>query len=105
MTNSAQPNIPATPIVLPADKNASVNPEAKSTETQAAKPTDVEAQKKLSAEIKKSWSKLSDEDIKLFDKQPDYFYAKVKEKQGVNRDEAQKLMTTMQTASSGAKAA
>lgn len=48
---------------------------------------------KLQAEIKKNWSKLSDADIKLYDKQPDQFFAKVKELYGTSKEDAQKRLT------------
>ena len=58
---------------------ASMTPEAKA--------------EKLNAEIKKSWNKLSDDDVKLFAAQPEQFFAKLKEKQGVSKEDAQKRLT------------
>jgi hypothetical protein len=46
----------------------------------------------MASEIKKVWNKLSDEDIKLYEKQPDQFFAKVKEKHNVSTEDAQKRM-------------
>jgi hypothetical protein len=51
----------------------------------------------LHAEIKKTWSKLSDEDIKLHEKQPEQFFSKVKEKQNVSNEDAQKRLKEMKT--------
>ncbi|TAL27270.1 MAG: hypothetical protein EPN97_18000 [Alphaproteobacteria bacterium] len=59
------------------------------------------AQKKaemLSAEIKKTWNKLSDEDVKLLESQPDQFFAKIKEKHSVSREDAQKRLSEIKTA-------
>lgn len=46
----------------------------------------------LSVEIKKAWNKLSDEDVKLEGSNPDQFYAKIKEKHNVGREDAQKRL-------------
>jgi hypothetical protein len=46
----------------------------------------------LNVEIKKVWSKLSDEDLKLQDK-PEQFLARIKEKQGISTEDAQKRLT------------
>ena len=51
----------------------------------------------ISAEIKKSSSKLSDDDIKLYATQPDTFFSKLKEKQGVSREDAQKRLAEIKT--------
>ena len=50
---------------------------------------------KLHAEIKKHWNKLTDEEIKLYDKHPDQFFGKVKEKHGTSKEEAHKHLTAM----------
>ncbi len=47
---------------------------------------------KLDAEIKKTWSKLSDDDIKLYSDKRDQFFAKLTEKQGVSKEDGQKKM-------------
>ncbi len=47
---------------------------------------------KLHAEIKKTWSKLSDDDIKLYSDKRDQFFAKLTEKQGVSKEDGQKKM-------------
>lgn len=52
----------------------------------------------LSAEIKKTWNKLSDEDVKLLESQPDQFFAKIKEKHSVSREDAQKRLTEIKGA-------
>lgn len=69
--------------------------------TQQARPASTQQQsesgEKLRAEIKKNWSKLSDEEIKLHEKQPDQFFGKVKEKHGVSKEDAQKRLTEMKS--------
>lgn len=52
---------------------------------------------KLHAEIKKNWGRLSDEEIKLHSSQPDQFYSKLKEKHGVNKEDAQKRLSEIKT--------
>jgi uncharacterized protein YjbJ (UPF0337 family) len=63
--------------------------------TPAQQPSD--KGEKLHAEIKKNWSKLSDEEIRLYEKQPDQFFGKVKEKHGVSKEDAQKRLTEMKS--------
>lgn len=46
----------------------------------------------MHAEIKKNWGKLTDDEIKLHDKQPDQFFSKVKEKYGLIKEDAQKKL-------------
>lgn len=53
---------------------------------------------KMTAEIRKSWSRLTDEDARLYEKQPDLFFAKIKEKHGIGREEAQKRLTEVEAA-------
>jgi hypothetical protein len=69
------------------------------TNKQASHPANAagDSNAKLHAEIKKTWNKLSDDEIKLYETQPDQFFDKVKTKQGVNRDDADKKMATMKT--------
>lgn len=79
MSNEAQ----KTPVVAAApaakqDNAATMTPEAKA--------------EKMSAEIKKSWNKLSDDDAKLFPAQADKFFAALKEKQGVSKEDGQKRL-------------
>jgi len=47
---------------------------------------------KLSAEIKKTWGKLSDEEISFQASKPDKFYEAVKTKYSINKDEAEKTV-------------
>lgn len=56
---------------------------------------------KLSAEIKKTWSKLSDEEVGFQATAPDKFYEAVKTKYSVNKDEAEKTVKKL-TAECGA---
>jgi len=53
---------------------------------------------KLHAEIKKTWSKLSDEEIKLYESRPDQFFAKLKEKQNVSREDGVKKIQELEKA-------
>jgi uncharacterized protein YjbJ (UPF0337 family) len=54
------------------------------------KPASVDTDKKLSAKIKETWGKLGDEDIKLYSGNREQFFAKLKEKQGVSKEDAEK---------------
>lgn len=47
---------------------------------------------KLHAKIKETWSKLSDDDIKLYQGNRDQFFAKLTEKQSVSKEEGQKML-------------
>lgn len=47
---------------------------------------------KMHAQIKASYSKLSDDDIKLYNGKPDQFFAKLKEKQNVSKEDGMKKM-------------
>ena len=49
-----------------------------------------EKAEKLSAEIKKTWNKLTDDDVKLLESDAAQFFAKIKEKHNLTQDEAQK---------------
>jgi uncharacterized protein YjbJ (UPF0337 family) len=53
---------------------------------------------KMRAEMKKAWNKLTDEDVVLYEKQPEQFFTKVKEKHGASREEAQKRLTEIKAA-------
>lgn len=46
----------------------------------------------LTDAIKRVWNKLSDEEVKLYEKQPDQFFSKVKEKYNITMEDAQKRM-------------
>jgi hypothetical protein len=62
----------------------------------AAAPAPVLSQQEqaemMSAEIKKTWNKLSDEDVQHQKTQPDQFFAALREKHNVTRDDAQKRL-------------
>ncbi len=47
----------------------------------------------LGLEIKKTWNRLSDDEIKLHAEQPDQFFAAIKTKYGTDKEEAQKRLT------------
>lgn len=52
----------------------------------------------IGSEIRKVWSKITDQDIALYEDQPDQFFLKLKEKHGVSQEDAQKRLKAMKTA-------
>ena len=50
----------------------------------------------LKGEIKKTWGKLTDNDVMLFNGQKDKFFGKLKEMHGVEREEAEKKMAELE---------
>ncbi|MDD3021879.1 MAG: hypothetical protein PHX61_13005 [Alphaproteobacteria bacterium] len=63
---------------------------------------------KLHAKIKETWSKLGDDDIKLYDSNRAQFFSKLKEKQNVSKEDAMKKIQELEKAcgcSSSTKAA
>ena len=62
----------------------------------ANKPEDKAA--KLSAKIKEAYSKLSDDDIKLYDGKRDQFFAKLQEKQNVSKEDGEKKLQEIEKA-------
>lgn len=54
------------------------------------KPASSDTDKKVSAKIKETWGKLGDDDIKLYSGNREQFFAKLTEKQGVSKEDAQK---------------
>jgi hypothetical protein len=53
---------------------------------------------KVQAKIKSAWSKLSDDDIKLYATSRPQFLAKVKEKQNVSNEDAEKQLHDFEAA-------
>lgn len=53
---------------------------------------------KLYTKIKETWSKLSDDDIKLYKGNRDQFFAKLKEKQGVSKEDGEKKLKEIEAA-------
>ncbi len=49
-----------------------------------------ENMEKLQKKIKEKWSGLSDSDVKLYDGKREEFFAKLKEKSSISKEEAQK---------------
>ena len=47
----------------------------------------------LGIEIKKTWNRLSDDEVKLQADQPELFFAAVKAKYGTDKEEAQRRLT------------
>ncbi len=58
-----------------------------------------ESSEKLHKKIKETWSGLSDTDIKLYDGKREEFFAKLKEKAHVSKEDAQKKMKELEKAS------
>ncbi len=53
---------------------------------------------KMNAKIKEAWSKLSEDDIKLYDANRAQFFAKVQEKQNVSKVDAEKRLAEIEKA-------
>lgn len=51
---------------------------------------------KLHKKIKETWSGLGDNDVKLYDGKRDEFFAKLKEKHNVSKEDAQKKMQQLE---------
>ncbi len=48
--------------------------------------------KEMGAKIKKQWSKMTDDDVGLYEANQDEFFARLEKNQGVARDEAERVM-------------
>jgi len=63
----------------------------------------------IKTEIKKAWNKLSEDDVNLYESQPDLFFARIKDKHGANREQAearlQSIKNTCRNACSSEKVA
>ncbi len=70
------------------NKNQNTNQNTKETPRVNTK----ENSDKMRTKIKETWSGLSDTDIKLYDTKRADFFAKVKEKHGVSKEDAQKKL-------------
>ena len=57
---------------------------------------------KFNAKIKETWSKLGDDDVRIYTSNRDQFFAKLKEKQNISREDAEKQLQTMEAACAGA---
>ncbi len=55
-----------------------------------------ENSEKLHKKIKETWSGLSDNDVKLYDGKRDEFFAKLKEKANISKEDAQKKMQQLE---------
>lgn len=62
------------------------------TTPQVNKPDNTEKSANLNAKIKETWSKLSDEDIKLYNGNRDQFFTKLTEKQSVSKEDGEKKL-------------
>lgn len=50
----------------------------------------------FNAKIKETYSKLSDDDVKLYDGKRDQFFAKLQEKQNVSKEDGEKKMKELE---------
>lgn len=62
------------------------------TTPQVNKPENTEKTANLNAKIKETWSKLSDDDIKLYNGNRDQFFIKLTEKQNVSKEDGEKTL-------------
>lgn len=51
----------------------------------------------FTTEVKKAWNKLSDDEIRLYETDKDAFFAKLKEKHSVSKEDAQKRIAEIKT--------
>ena len=65
-----------------------------------AMPSHEEKVSKLKAEIKKTWDKLTDEEISFYDGKQNQFFDKVKEKYSLSREDAQKRLKEIEASCS-----
>lgn len=64
-----------------------------------------ESTEKLHKKIKETWPSLSDDSVKLYDGKRDEFFAKLKEKANLSREDAEKKMQQLEKDSGCASAA
>ncbi|MDP2206798.1 MAG: hypothetical protein Q8K65_10890 [Alphaproteobacteria bacterium] len=85
MTNNKEQNKAATPEVKTSAGSLQQNNPAtdKSTQDKAGM---------IKTEIKKAWNKLTDEDVSLYETQPEQFFASVKDKHGFSREQTEKRL-------------
>lgn len=85
-----------TPSIKPA--SSGYTPNIKDTSNKAMPDKQGKDPKAMLADsIKKTWNKLSDDDIKLYDNQPDQFFDKLKTKHGITREDANKTLRELKT--------
>lgn len=63
-----------------------------------ANATNADKSAKMSAKIKETYSKLNDDDVKLYDGKRDQFFAKLKEKQNVSKEDGEKKIKEIEQA-------
>lgn len=73
------------------------SPLAATTTVPANTSRTADAKPDLNGEIKKTWSRLTDDEVKLHAEQPDQFFAAVKTKYGTDKEEAKKRLTEIKT--------
>jgi uncharacterized protein YjbJ (UPF0337 family) len=52
----------------------------------------------MATKIKETWSKLSDDDIKLYSSNRDQFFAKLKEKHSISKEESERHLQEIEKA-------
>ena len=63
-----------------------------------------DAAEKRNAKIKETWSKLSDDDVNLYDGKRNQFFAQLKEKHNVSEEDGKKKLQEIEKACSVVKA-
>lgn len=93
MTYNKEQNKAATPEVkTSAGSMKQNNTENKAENDSEGRDSGKEKSGTMKTEIKKAWNKLSDEDVALYENQPDQFFARVKEKHGFSREQTEKRL-------------
>ena len=93
MSNEAQKS---PPVIATVDGACTSGAKTEASACTSGMKTEMSSQQKaekLSAEIKKTWNKLTDDDVKLLESDAAQFFAKIKEKHNLTQDEAQKRLT------------
>ena len=72
------------------------NPNTNPSQSQNMQQNSKENSEKLNKKIKETWSGLSDSDIKLYDGKRDEFFAKLKDKHQVSKEDAEKKMAQIE---------
>ena len=75
---------------------ANMEPNKNPTEQAAKAQSQSDNAAKLHAQIKAKWNKLSDDDIKLASSNRDQFIAKLKEKQNLSKEDAEKHLAELE---------
>ncbi len=74
-------------------------------EPNKVQPEKADNASKMNAKFKEKWSKLTDDDIKLYSGKRDQFFAKLKEKHNLSKEDAEKQVQEIEKASASAPSA